>query len=77
MPYKENHARSILKSVTWRVLAVVITLYSIWLCTGALAVSIESTVVVSVLSTIAYYLHERVWDRLSWGRVAAPGPGRR
>ncbi|HUY62734.1 MAG TPA: DUF2061 domain-containing protein [Candidatus Paceibacterota bacterium] len=76
MPY-ENHARSVLKSITWRVIATIVTLFSVWFYTGALAVSVESTIAVAVISTIAYYFHERAWNHLAWGRVAASESGSR
>ncbi len=65
LKHESNEARkkSILKTITWRIIASTDTLFVAWLLTGnfALAGTIMSVEVVTKM--ILYYGHERVWSR--------------
>ena len=72
---RDGHLRSIVKAASWRVAGTVDTFVLGFLFTGSLklAGSIASTEVITKLGL--FYLHERAWNRLSWGRAkpaAAP-----
>ncbi|HQU07532.1 MAG: hypothetical protein B7X04_00145 [Parcubacteria group bacterium 21-54-25] len=71
MPHTETRKRSIAKSISWRIVATILTLTTIWYVTRVVAASIEITSLTAVLSTVVYYFHERAWNRSSWGLVAA------
>jgi adenylylsulfate kinase len=66
--YKETTFRSIIKTITWRLWATAITILLVWLFTRKLelAFSIGGLEVTSKL--IAYFIHERIWDRINIGR---------
>lgn len=55
----ETHKRSIVKSITWRIIATLIAAY--W-------VGFQIAILMNIVQTIAYYIHERVWVRINWGR---------
>lgn len=40
----------------------------VYLLTHRLDVTISVTIFTNIASTIFYFLHERVWDNISWGR---------
>ena len=65
----DGHLRSFVKAASWRVTGTVDTFVLGFLFTGSLklAGSIASTEVVTKLGL--FYLHERAWNRLSWGRA--------
>jgi sulfate adenylyltransferase subunit 1 (EFTu-like GTPase family)/uncharacterized membrane protein len=65
---RETHARSVLKAITWRGTGSIDTFVLTWLITGSTmwASSVASTEIVTKIA--AYYLHERVWALVSWGR---------
>lgn len=65
----DSHARSITKTITWRVIGTLLTGMVAYLFTGVVLASIELTLVVAVVSTFVYYLHERVWNNIAWGRL--------
>lgn len=67
----DSRARSITKAVTWRIIATIVTGAVAYIFTSTLRSSIELTVTVMILSTIAYYLHERAWNKVVWGRERA------
>jgi len=65
---KETHLRSFLKGITWRIIATLTTMILVFIFTGnfVLTLSVGSLEIISKL--IFYYLHERVWNRIKWGR---------
>ncbi len=65
----ESVKRSVVKTVSWRVIATALMFVTVWFFTGAFYVSLVSSVVAGVINTIAYYLHERLWNKTKWGKV--------
>ena len=67
----DSHARSVAKAVSWRVTGTLDTFVISWLITGtaALAGGIAATEVVT--KVVLFYLHERAWNRVRWGRGRA------
>src|ERR1700731_1373537 len=64
----ETHTRSILKAVSWRTLGTLDTFAISWFFTGRVEVA-GSIAGVEIVTKIAwYYLHERVWAAIPWGR---------
>ena len=65
----ETSKRSLLKAISWQILGIIITISVAALYTGSMAQSIELTAIYTVLSLISYTLHERIWQRIPWGRL--------
>ncbi len=67
----DSHARSLAKAVSWRTLGTLDTFAISWLITGtaALAGGIAATEVATKVAL--FYLHERAWNRVRWGRGRA------
>ena len=63
----ETHKRTIAKTISWRLLATVITMSIAW------GISKDPTVALSVgladttLKLFFFYAHERVWTKISFG----------
>jgi len=68
MRHKESIARSLAKTVVWRVAATLGTWLMIYLFTGEPLKSLGATLAAAVFGMVAYYIHERVWNHISWGR---------
>ncbi|HEY3695918.1 DUF2061 domain-containing protein [Phenylobacterium sp.] len=67
--------RSLVKAFTWRVAGSLDTFSLSFIVTGS-ARNAVSIATLEVLTKIAlYYLHERAWRRVAWGRLDAPEPG--
>ncbi|MFH1742502.1 MAG: DUF2061 domain-containing protein [bacterium] len=68
----ETHRRSLMKSLSWRVVATVVTACAAWFITGEQ----ESAAKIAALDTLAkigiYYAHERFWIRIPFGRPKPP-----
>jgi len=65
---KEKHSRSIFKAITWRVIATLTTTILVFIFTGNLTIAIGVGFFDVVTKLIFYYLHERAWDKVEWGR---------
>lgn len=64
----ETHARSLVKTLTYRVV-IIISIFSVtYIITGSLDDSLSITGTTAITGTILYYLHERIWADIKWGR---------
>jgi len=66
----DRHVKSIIKAVSWRAVGTVDTIMISWILTGKIttAVSIGGVEVFSKI--FLYYLHERMWNYIRWGRMS-------
>ena len=62
----ELHKRTIIKTITWRIIAVIITIIGIYLFNNSWSISINAGIIINVIKTIFYYLHERIWAIVRW-----------
>jgi len=69
---KDTETRTIAKTVSWRVIAVFITLITLMIVTkeAAIAVGLLSLAALGdgVFKSIVYYFHESVWKKIKFGR---------
>ena len=68
----ELKRRSVAKSVSWRILAGFITACVAYVMTGKPDFAMKIGLADTVTKLLIYYLHERVWDRINYGRVKTP-----
>jgi adenylylsulfate kinase len=66
--FKENKTRSILKTVSWRIWATVTTFALVFLFIGEVEVALTIGVIEVFIKMLIYFLHERVWDKIKFGR---------
>ena len=63
----DTRKRSVVKTISWRIIVIVLLTIVSYAITG----NWEKTgwCVVSLLGmTVLYYLHERMWDKIQWGK---------
>jgi uncharacterized membrane protein len=66
----ETHPRSVLKAISWRTLGTLDTFAISWFLTGKVQIA-GSIAGLELITKIAwYYLHERLWAAVKWGRRA-------
>jgi len=68
----ETRRRSIAKALTWRFLALVITALVAYALTGSLGIALEIGLADTLIKFGAYYGHERLWVRITYGRPRPP-----
>jgi uncharacterized membrane protein len=64
----ESHKRSALKAISWRILAVIITTVTAYFFTKEVALSLGIGFVDAAIKIFTYYGHERMWNRIDFGR---------
>jgi uncharacterized membrane protein len=62
----ESRRRSIVKTLSYRVIVTVILVVVTFVFTGSLYQTSAISIVFALLATIAYYVHERVWTTIKW-----------
>ena len=67
----ESHARTIAKAISWRCIATATTTIIVWLVTGKLELAATVGALDTVLKLGEYYAHERIWNRVKFGRIKA------
>ncbi|HEY5298538.1 MAG TPA: DUF2061 domain-containing protein [Verrucomicrobiae bacterium] len=65
----EKHSRSIIKAVSWRVTGSIDTLIITFLVTGKLKWAFTISGVELFTKVFLYYVHERVWHKIKWGKI--------
>ena len=63
----ETRKRSIVKSVTWRAICVVVSILTSFVLTGKWDIAVTIGTVYNVITMILYYFHERLWNKVNWG----------
>ena len=60
--------RSIIKALSWRVVASAVTVIVVWLATGRMEVAAGVGAGDALIKIFLYYLHERAWIRIGFGQ---------
>jgi uncharacterized membrane protein len=67
----ETRRRSIVKSISWRIFAAIITGCVVYVITGKGDFAAKVGLIDTGVKLFIYFLHERAWDKISYGRVPA------
>ncbi len=67
MQNRSSRKRSVVKAVTYRAVIVCLDFLVIYLLTGKIKMAAGFMIVSNVYTTVAYFVHERVWARIKWG----------
>ncbi|NND34083.1 MAG: DUF2061 domain-containing protein [Saprospiraceae bacterium] len=66
---RESHLRSVLKGVTWRIIATSTTVAIAYFITGEIGDALKIGAIEFVGKVFIYYLHERLWQMVPRGRI--------
>ncbi len=69
--HNESHVRSVAKALSWRVLGTIATSLLVFVFTRKLAVSLAVGALEFASKIILFWLHERAWNRVGFGRQGA------
>jgi uncharacterized membrane protein len=64
----DKKSRSLVKSISWRVLATLTTVVLVYIFTGGIKLALSVGFFEVILKMLIYYGHERVWDNVTWGK---------
>lgn len=65
----ETIRRSIVKTVSYRVVILILDFVSIYLFTRQIKIAVGFMIVSNIYTTLAYFFHERIWDKVKWGKI--------
>lgn len=66
----ESHLRTVLKTLSWRLVAVGITSSLAWAATGSVEAAVAIGTADSLVKLVVFYAHERAWARIPLGYAA-------
>ena len=65
---KETTARSVVKTISWRITGSGATFAISYAVLGDITVSGTIAVIQLTFNTLLYFVHERAWNLITWGR---------
>ncbi len=71
MRFYEGHERSIVKAITYRLFIIISTAITTYIVTQSFSMTMTVTLTATIVNTLVYYLHERFWNRIHWGKNKA------
>ena len=66
--FEESAMRSVIKALSWRILATLTTGLLVYAFTGRTDIAVTIGILEGITKMGLYYLHERLWNRLNVGR---------
>lgn len=66
--FKDGHPRTVSKSLTWRALITFNNFMIPFITTGSWQTAAAFLGLATIMNAVVYYVHERVWNRISWGK---------
>ena len=64
----EKPLRSVVKALSWRFIGTLDTLIVSYVLTGKLVLATSIASIDFVTKLILYFLHERIWNKIKWGK---------
>jgi uncharacterized membrane protein len=68
----ESHTRSLAKAISYRILGSLCTAGIFLVLTGQLSLSLGAGALDMVVKLALYFVHERIWNHIPFGRVRPP-----
>ncbi len=64
----DSPIRSLVKSISWRLVGTIDTFIISWIITGEVSVAITIGSIEFITKMVLYFFHERIWNIIKWGR---------
>ena len=61
--------RTLVKAILWQLLGFAVMALTAWIFTGSMAEGGAIALTAAVLGFVSYFLYERLWSRVRWGRI--------
>lgn len=65
--YKESRERSLVKSIMYRVFIIISDIVIVYMLTKDIWTVTYFTIISNLVTSVEYYLHERLWAGIKWG----------
>lgn len=60
--------RSFVKGVSYRISGSLLTILIVLIMTGSWQISVGVSIIELMSKCFLYYFHERIWNRIKWGK---------
>ena len=67
--FEESSLRSVLKAISWRIVATLTTSVLVYAFTGQPEIAVTVGLLEGITKIFLYFGHERMWNRLNVGRA--------
>ena len=68
MKFKETKRRSTTKTISWRIIAFLTSWFVLML--GLTDIPLWNAIIMNILGTLFFFLHERVWNSIDIGKYS-------
>ncbi len=65
---QEKMKRSLVKTISWRIVGTIATVVISYAITGTLALAFSIGVIELISKLVLYFFHERAWNKIKWGK---------
>lgn len=65
----EKPLRSLAKTVSWRITGSLATFLISYIISNDLTVAGSIATIQIISNTILYFIHERIWNKIKWGKL--------
>jgi adenylylsulfate kinase len=65
----ETHTRTIARMISYRLTAWGLTVGLAYIMLGDISKALEGSTILHVILTLDYYIHERIWLKIKWGKL--------
>lgn len=65
----DSIVRSLVKTISWRLTGTFCTFLISFIILGDITISSKIALIQLILNTIMFYIHERIWNIIKWGKV--------
>ena len=62
----DSQSKSLIKSISWRIVGTLDTIVIAWALTGTLSVALSIGSIEIFTKFVLYYGHERLWSKIKW-----------
>jgi len=66
---EETLRRSVVKTISYRVIILALDFVCIYLFTGKMKIALGFMIISNIYTTLVYFFHERIWGKIQWGKV--------
>ena len=65
--FKDSVKRSLVKTISYRAVILVLDFLVLYAFTKQVKIAVGFVIVSNLYTTMAYFIHERIWDKVKWG----------
>jgi adenylylsulfate kinase len=61
--------RSFIKGLIWEFISFIVVILAVYFVYGNLTMSVQFSIVLTLVKIPIFFLHERIWKKIKWGKI--------